>query len=792
MTVMKSRYLLILLMLFGMLLPASAVLKEANLESTLSVLRQELEKYYHDQRRQSESGKMMRQQVFRQLMNVVQQSNQNALMLYSQKSDYVFDLTYACHEATEMYHNFKSTIAPFRNIVEEFDSEISRYDSLVVSLNKMGSRMLDERAAIDRNVCLTLAVNILRTLRENRESMSEYIRFSKDTEERLSNLYDYANHRYNEIQNNIFVNGGSNYFTILSQLPSHLSQTTETVMEKYMPYRKVESQWDSHMILFLFLTLLGYAVFAGLVNFFAVRMLSRRFRNNSFMAKRSSIIIATSVITFAIILGVMRLMMEQNFLIMASGLLIEFAWLLGVILISLLLRVDGSQIGSAFRIYAPLLTVGFIVIAFRIILVPNNMVNLVLPPILLLSMIWQWVVIKRHNANIPRSDMFYSYISLAVFIASVISSWMGYTLLSVQMLIWWFMQLTCILTINCVQGWVQKYGERKHLKDKPITKTWFYDLLYRVLLPSMGVLSVIVAIYWAADVFNLSDLTWRIFSYEFIDAENFSISILNIAIVFILWFVFAYINRTAKAFMRLYYETKDASGADSRMMMTKNVLQVLVWGIWLIISLAICNISFTWLVVVSGGLSTGVGFASKDILENIYYGISLMAGRIKIGDWIMVDGVRGKVISISYVSTMVEAIDGSQIAFQNSQLFTKNYKNLTRNHGYELDILEVGVAYGTDIEKCRKLLIDAVSRLKCVNKSRPVRVVLREFGDSSIVLKVLVWVPVATQYSNDGEILEAIYTTLNNNGISIPFPQRDLHIVHDGGDLSKALAAEMA
>ena len=149
-------------------------------------------------------------------------------------------------------------------------------------------------------------------------------------------------------------------------------------------------------------------------------------------------------------------------------------------------------------------------------------------------------------------------------------------------------------------------------------------------------------------------------------------------------------------------------------------------------------------------------------------------------------------ISISYVSTMVEAIDGSQIAFQNSQLFTKNYKNLTRNHGYELDILEVGVAYGTDIEKCRKLLIDAVSRLKCVNKSRPVRVVLREFGDSSIVLKVLVWVPVATQYSNDGEILEAIYTTLNNNGISIPFPQRDLHIVHDGGDLSKALAAEMA
>ena len=148
----------------------------------------------------------------------------------------------------------------------------------------------------------------------------------------------------------------------------------------------------------------------------------------------------------------------------------------------------------------------------------------------------------------------------------------------------------------------------------------------------------------------------------------------------------------------------------------------------------------------------------------------------------MVDGVRGKVSSISYVSTVIDAIDGSQIAFQNSQLFTKNYKNMTRNHGYELDILEVGVAYGTDIERCKQLLKDAIMQLDCVNKERGVRVVLREFGDNSVNLKLLVWVPVSTQYTNDGEILEAVYNTLNANNISIPFPQRDLHIIHDKQD----------
>jgi small-conductance mechanosensitive channel len=769
-----------LFLLLGLCRPAHAVLKEANLDNTLSILRQELTYYYQDQQEQAESSKLMRQMVFQELMSIVRRSNQNALMLYSQKSDYVFDLTYACHEATEMYHNFRRMLLPFRNIVDKYENEIARYYSLVTSLNTMSTRMLSEKAAIDRTVCLALAVNIKRTLEENRQSISDYIHYYHDTEERLKNLNDYASKRYYEIQNNIFINGGDNYFKILSQLGARLSQTKDAVSEKYEPYRHVRSQWDSRVIVLLFIIVIGYALLAIAINFVVLRfLLPKRLRTDAFMAKRTCIALASTVVTFAIILFIARLTTNHNFIIMASGLLMQYAWLLGVILISLLLRVDSTQIKSAFRIYMPLVIVGFIVITFRVVLIPNDLVNMVFPPILLVCTLWQWSVIRRHNKNIPRSDMFYSYISLLVFVVALVSSWSGYTLLSVQLLIWWIMQLTCILTITCVRQWVDAYGKRHDMDNKPITKSWFYHLLYRVLLPTMGVLSIIIAIYWAADVFNLSDVTWRVFTYQFIKTKNFSVSFLNIAMVVILWFVFSFISKASKAFLHHYFVQKDPKTADSRMMMAKNVLQVLIWGIWLLVSLGLCHISFTWLVYVSGGLSAGLGFASKDILENIYYGISLMAGRIKIGDWIMVDGVRGKVSSISYVSTTVDAIDGSQISFQNSQLFTKNYKNMTRNHGYELDILEVGVAYGTDIAKCKQLIIDAVSKLDCVNKKRGVRVVLREFGDSSINLKVLAWVPVATQYSNDGEILEAVYNTLNANNINIPFPQRDLHIIRE-------------
>ena len=767
-----------MLFAIGICLPSHAVLKEADLEHTLSILRQEMTNYNNDLLNDASGHKRMRQQVIGKLIAISRRCNQTELMLYSQKPGYVFDMTYACNEATNLYKDYHRTILPFRNGINQIDTEIARYDSLATSLNHMNTRGLSEQAKIDWNVCLTLSVSILRTLQENRQSMSEYIEIYKLTEERLKSLNDYANNRYDEIQNNIFINGGENYLSILKNIGSHWSQTKETVVEKYEPYKKVKSQWDSRVILVLFVTIFLFGLLAMVVNYIGLHYLvPRRLRTEEFVTRRTCIMMTTTVITFALILQILRMTLNQNFFIMANGLLTQYAWLLSVILISLLLRLNGSQIKSALRIYAPLIFIGFVVISFRIVLIPNELVNLTFPPILLLCALWQWYVIKKYNHNIPRSDTLYTYVSLVVFVVSVVCSWIGYTLLSVQLLIWWIMQLTCILTITCLRSWIKRYGEKHNFANQPVTSSWFYHLLYKVLLPSLGVISVLLSVYWAASVFNLSDVTWKVFTYRFIDSPNITISILNIAIVVVLWMLFSWINQTAKALLKYYYLQKDPVSAESRFVMGKNLIQIIVWGLWLIVSLAICHVDNTWLVVVSGGLSTGIGFASKDILENIYYGISLMTGRLKVGDLIVCDGIRGRVNSISYTSTMIEAIDGSIIAFQNSQLFNKNYKNMTKNHGYEMHMLNVGVAYGTDIEKTRQLLKESISKLDFIDKTHNVEVLLREFGESSVNLQVLVWVPVLTQYTNDGQIMECVYDTLNKNGITIPFPQRDIRII---------------
>ena len=777
-----KKILIILALITGVVSEAGAVLKEKNLDSTLVILRAELVKHYQELSSQRDEQREQNQEVFRNLTQTMKQSNQNALMLYSQKEEYLFDLTYACHQATEQYQRFQHQQLPFRVYINNIGEEIARYDSLINSLQAMPTNIMGTQAQKDRSVCLTLAIVIKRTLEEDSQQMQDYIRYYNNTEQRLKHMNDYAQKRYYDIQTSIFVNGGDTYLDILRNLKEKWQNMKEIMARKYTTDETTKhSDWNMFWILGLFVAIAFYAILSIGLNLLIFRFMPKRFHTTEFLKKRRSIMWATTTITLAIVMGLIQYNSHQNFVIMASGLLVEYLWLLAVILISLLLRVSGSQIRSAFKIYAPLLLIGFVVITFRIILIPSELVSLAFPPILIACLLWQWFCIRRHNKNVPRSDMFYTYVSMMVFIASAGCSWAGYTLLAVQLLIWWIMQLTCILTITCISDYLKMYEEKHEFSKKSVTQTWLYTLTHQVVLPVLIVCSVMISIYWAAEVFNLSDMCWDIFNYKFINQENLQVSVVKLAVVISTWFLFRWISRTVLSLMRLHFETKDPTTAESRAVMGKNVIQLIIWGIWLLTALAYLNISVEWLLAISGGLSTGIGFASKDIIENIYYGASLMAGRIKVGDWIEIDGTMGKVTSISYTSTIIESLYGEIITFQNSQLFTKNYKNLTRNHGYVLAVVPFGVSYGSNLKQVTTLVEDAVNNLhhKWMDPDKKVKSVVSEMADSSINFKLFVWADAPKKSYVVSDVLKCVYYTLNDHGIQIPFPQRDVHIISE-------------
>lgn len=781
---MRKKLFFITILLFILTLPTHAVLQEDSLKNSLQVLRSELIAQHLELTKQLNKSRFITEQVTSQLKEIGDNSAQISLMLYSQKTDNIFDLTYACQQATELWKDFQTKTRPFHDLITESNEEIARYDSLINVLSTMYIFGLTPKMKTDRNVCLTLAASIRRMLKERNDSYQEYIQYYKFSQQQLEALDAYAQKRYEEIQSGIFTNSGDNYFKFLKTARLRFNQMNTTLSEKYTSDPVVASQWDVKWIITLFSMILIYGLIAILINYLSIRFLvtkvmkTDRFeqKSHAFLAKRTCIIMLASVITFSIILVIIRLFSPSNFVHMACSLLLEYTWMLTVIFASLLLRVEGSQTHNAYRIYYPLIMIGFFVITFRIVMLPSSIVTLLFPPLLLIDTLWQARMIYRYHKLVPRYDLNFAYMSQLVFVFSLVSAWIGYTMFAVQVIIWWSMQLACILTIAFFKDYLNQYRAKHPIKNLSPIKVWALRFIDIVLIPIALVISFFMAVYWATDVFNLSGLTWDLIRDNFIDSTNIKISVYAIAVVTILWFVFNYLNLTIRDAIKLYLKRNDPSTAEARATMYINVLQVVIWGAWLLTTLSIIKVSSTWLVVVTGGLSTGIGFAMKDILENIYYGISLMAGRIKIGDYIICDDIRGRVSSISYTSTMIEALDGSVIAFQNSQLFTKNYKNMTKNHGYELDILEVGVAYGTNIKEVKALLTDAITSLGVTYEAQPVVVRLKSFDDSCITLSIIVWLNVFTRGSDIGDIMECIYETLNKNGIEIPFPQREITI----------------
>ena len=829
------------------LFQAHAVLKEKDLPQTLGVLRAELAQAYSEQQAIMAMFEKRNVEQHANLVRMMQNSNQIALMLYSQTSDFTFDMAYACQAATEQYRKLKERHMPYDKMIERLKSEIERYDALIQTLESLPPRMLpngelatvpdslqkllprrvldtaknslyflDDQGLEDREACVEYAT----ALRDNYMALLEKVELDQEHYEkvtkRVEKLNAYALTKYENIQKSIFVNGGNNYFQTIKRFRMNYMMAKKDVDDRYKPF-KTASEWRGPVIIGISLFMLFYILLASLLSYVLMRWVlpkkwRRYFKANN---KRLFITIACGVAIFAISITIAMFFVKQNFVRMAINLMIFFSWLVEVILVSLLIRLNDKQIRAGVRSYTPFVIMAFVVIVFRMVLIPNNLVNLIYPPILLAFTIWQFIVVKKKITKLPDSDMVYTMISLIVMIVSCVASWMGYVLLAVQIMLWWMIQLAAIQTITCFYDLAKMY-ETNHLirkiakekgekirsendlqkfykkiqprmaKGEYISQTWFYDFLFKALLPIMAILSIPASIYWAASIFEMTSICRKIFMYVFLNKPSLiQLSLYKICLVVELFFLFRYLNYAIKAFYQMLKKRNRKEGKpQSNITLANNIISILVWGLYAVASLMILQVPSSGISIVMAGLATGLGFAMKDLLENFIYGISLMTGRLRVGDYIECDGIQGKVDSINYQSTQIVTLDGSVMAFQNAALFSKNFKNLTRNHGYVLVKIPVGVAYGANVEKVRTMLIRDIEPLAVKNDAgknvfdtkQGVKVIFNDFGESSVDLYVVCWVLVEEKAVVVAKIKEVIYNTLNKNKVEIPFPQRDIYI----------------
>lgn len=228
-----------------------------------------------------------------------------------------------------------------------------------------------------------------------------------------------------------------------------------------------------------------------------------------------------------------------------------------------------------------------------------------------------------------------------------------------------------------------------------------------------------------------------------------------------------------------------ANKIDQKRRMTVFLLtKYLVWFISILASLSVIGIDLSTLVLGSTALLVGLGLGLQHIFTDLVSGIFLLSeGTIKIGDVIEVDGNIGKVMDVNLRSCELKTRDDVIIILPNSKFLADRVVNWTHSAEKVRFTIQVGVAYGSDIDKVTECLINATKLHKDIADSPKPTVQFSNFGESSLEFKLFFWSKEAFFIEHvKSDIRREIYKQLKDNGLEIPFPQRDVHIKGMGND----------
>ncbi|MBO4455347.1 MAG: mechanosensitive ion channel [Bacteroidales bacterium] len=799
---MKLKHVILLGAALLVAVPAVAVFNERNLGQTLHSLRIELKRDY--EKRVASEGRFADQYRAQryEMISIMKKCNELSLMLYSQKQDFTFDLTYALKSVTDEYEDFTRNRLPYDQIANRLEWDIERYARLVESLRRlppeidridiipdslayhndsldvfdrrfragmlaptrrtpqftgtprtpqdsarlasMRPYILNDEENIDRDSCIFYAAEMLKMCAARKDRVVADSTHYQRTYLRLKESYDYAQQRYRQLQQRIFVQGQTPYHKIIARFSRQWTRAMQDCREKYGMRHDARVQGS------------------------------------------------------------------------AKGPVQSLIWLLVAILAALFIRLKRHHLRHGLLLYLPMLVSAAAIIGLRIAFLPNSMMNIVFPPMLLIFLVWQFVACLRHGPRTPGLDRILCWISVTVVFASLVVAWLGYIYFGLLMMYWWFFQLAAILSILTVVYLIGFFKEKildrrieeykKKLTFLPAADrdnmlfgvTWIYDLVRMALVPILSLMSISLCIRLAFNIFDFADLYRAVVFTNFVDLTNASgepilrLSVYGILVAIGLFFIFRFIDYAGYSmFQNIRYATyrkknggKIVRKNEINLSLGKSIISAITWILYTIIIIVMLKIPTTSVTIIAGGLSAGIGIALKDIINNFIYGIQLMSGRVRVGDWIECDGVRGRVSSISYQSTQIETIDGAVISFLNASLFNKNFSNLTHNNSYEFIKIVVGVKYGTDVAKVRDVLVEAMQQMRTrdaygreiVDPQKGIYVVFDEFDESSVNIAVKQYVLVAEHIPYVDKAKEVIYDALNAAGIEIPFPQRDIHI----------------
>ena len=270
---------------------------------------------------------------------------------------------------------------------------------------------------------------------------------------------------------------------------------------------------------------------------------------------------------------------------------------------------------------------------------------------------------------------------------------------------------------------------------------------------------------------------WSLFSVPIFELKGNKISLISIFAAILIFGIALWLSSVAEKMARkALKDTELDSGIRGSI---ERFVRYGVLTLGILITLDSLGVSLTSLAAVGAMLMVGVGFGLQNITQNFISGLIILLERpVKKGDLVQVGDSTGKILDIHARSTLVLTRDDIAIIVPNSQFISEQVVNESYT-GQKVRVhIKVGVAYGTDAKLVKKLLIQIGLEHNKILKTPEPNVFFEDFGSSSLDFKLTVWIK---DIWNKDQILSdlrfAIDEKFKEQSISIPFPQRDLHLV---------------
>lgn len=250
---------------------------------------------------------------------------------------------------------------------------------------------------------------------------------------------------------------------------------------------------------------------------------------------------------------------------------------------------------------------------------------------------------------------------------------------------------------------------------------------------------------------------------------------LRLVVALIILFVGMYVaRRIADVSGRLM---RKAGVEETLSIFLKKILYYLVVAAIVVAALGQVGINVTSFLAVLGAAGLAVGLALKDSLSNFAAGVMLILNRFfRVGDFVTVAGISGTVNSMTIFNTELTTGDNQRIFVPNSSILGTVIVNASANPTRRVDMV-FGIGYGDDIDAARAVLVDLLSQdSRILTDPAPV-VAVSELADSSVNFVVRPWVKSGDYWAVKFDFTEKVKKAFDAKGISIPFPQRDVHLI---------------